>query len=137
MAEFQFGGDIVWRPSAEIIAQSRLKRFMDRHGIGSLEELQRRSTEEIEWFWSAVLEELGIEFYVPYERIVDTSRGIAWPRWCCGGVMDIVTNGSKNGAGPPVGDAEDLGGEEEKVAAGVARVEDFIAEVGGYAMPLA
>src|SRR5437870_13787226 len=88
MSEFQFGGDIVWRPSAEIIAQSRLKQFMDRRGIGSLEELQRRSTEEIEWFWSAVLEELGIEFYVPYERIVDTSRGIAWPRWCCGGGMD-------------------------------------------------
>src|SRR5205809_1293650 len=92
MSEFQFGGDIVWRPSAESIAQSRLKQFMDRHGIGRLEELQRRSTEEIEWFWSAVLEELGIEFYVPYERIVDTSRGIAWPRWCCGGVMDIVHN---------------------------------------------
>src|SRR5438105_13203457 len=92
MSEFQFGGDIVWRPSAEIIAQSRLKQFMDRRGIGSLEELQRRSTEEIEWFWSAALEELGIEFYVPYERIVDTSRGIAWPRWCCGGVMDIGRN---------------------------------------------
>src|SRR5207249_11146447 len=101
MAEFQFGGNIVWRPSAEIIAQSRLKRFMDCHGIGSLEELQRRSTEEIEWFWSAVLEELGIEFYVPYERIVDTSRGIAWPRWCCGGVMEKVPNPPDTGCGAP------------------------------------
>src|SRR5437870_12089870 len=85
MSEFQFGNDIVWRPSAEIIAQSRLKQFMDRHSIGSLEELQRRSTEEIEWFWSAVLEELGIEFYVPYERIVDAPRGIDCPRVCRGG----------------------------------------------------
>src|SRR2546427_5112569 len=101
MSEFQFGGDIVWRPSAEIIAQSRLKQFMDRHGIGSLEELQRRSTEEIEWFWSAVLEELGIEFYVPYERIVDTSRGIAWPRWCCGGGMENVHNHPGEWRGPP------------------------------------
>ena len=43
--------------------ESRLKQFMDRHGITSLEELQRRSTEDIEWFWTAVLNELGIEFY--------------------------------------------------------------------------
>ena len=77
MPEFQFGGDIVWRPSAELIAQSRLKQFMDRHDIGTLAELQRRSTENIEWFWDAVMRELGIEFYQPYERIVDLSRGIA------------------------------------------------------------
>jgi acetyl-CoA synthetase len=92
MSEFQFGGDVVWRPSDEIVARSRLKQFMDRHAIASLAELQRRSTEDIEWFWTAVLQELGIEFYQPYERILDTSRGIAWPRWCCGGKMNIVHN---------------------------------------------
>jgi hypothetical protein len=44
MSEFQFGGDVVWRPSDEIIAQSRLKQFMNRHGISGVDELQRRST---------------------------------------------------------------------------------------------
>ena len=92
MSEFQFGGDVVWRPSDEIVTQSRLKQFMDRHGIARLEELLRRSTEDIEWFWTAVLQELGIEFYQPYERILDTSRGIAWPRWCFGGKLNIVHN---------------------------------------------
>jgi acetyl-CoA synthetase len=38
------------------------------------------------------LEDLGVEFYQPYERVVDTSRGIAWPRWCVGGKMNIVHN---------------------------------------------
>src|SRR5215813_4410317 len=85
MSEFQFGGNVVWRPSEEIVAESRLKNFMDSYGIANVEELQRRSTEDIEWFWAAVLRELGIEFYQPYERILDTSRGIAWPRWCCDG----------------------------------------------------
>ena len=74
MPEFQFGGDIVWRPSAELIAQSRLKQFMDRHDIGTLAELQRRSTENIEWFWDAVMRELDLEFFQPYERIVDLER---------------------------------------------------------------
>src|SRR6266481_208185 len=92
MSDFQFGGDVVWRPSDEIVARSRLKQFMDRHGITSVEELQRRSTDNIEWFWTAVLQELGIEFYQPYDHILDTSRGIAWPRWCCGGKMNIVHN---------------------------------------------
>jgi len=85
MSEFQFGGEIVWRPSADLSAQSRVKQFMDSHSVASLEELQRRSTVDIEWFWSAVLEELGIKFYVPYGRILYTSRGVAWSRWCCGG----------------------------------------------------
>ncbi len=129
MAEFQFGGDIVWRPSAEIIAQSRLKQFMDRHGIGSLEELQRRSTEEIEWFWSAVLEELGIEFYVPYERIVDTSRGIAWPRWCCGGVMNIVHNCLDKWRGTPVGRREAVRWEGEEGAVRVLTYEELHRDV--------
>ena len=67
-----------------------------------VEELQRRSTEDIEWFWTAVLNELGIEFYSPYERILDTSRGIAWPRWCCGGKMNIVHNCLDKWKGTPV-----------------------------------
>ncbi|HEY1372329.1 MAG TPA: AMP-binding protein [Candidatus Binatia bacterium] len=65
---------------------------MERHGIDSVEELHRRSIFDIEWFWSAVLDELGIEFYRPYDRIVDLSNGIAWPRWCCGAGMNIVHN---------------------------------------------
>ena len=92
MAAVQFGGETVWRPSAEVIAQSRLKAFMDRHGIADLAQLQSRSTEDIEWFWHAIIRELGVEFYQPYERILDMSRGIAWPRWCVGGKLNIVHN---------------------------------------------
>ena len=113
MSEFQFGGDVVWRPSDEIVAQSRLKEFMDRHGIASLEELQRRSTDDIEWFWTAVLNELGIEFYSPYERILDISRGIAWPRWCCGGKMNIVHNCLDKWKGTPVARREAIRWEGE------------------------
>src|ERR1041385_1087874 len=65
---------------------------MERHGIGGLEELHRRSVYDIEWFWSAVLEELGVEFYRPYDGLLDLSNGIAWPRWCCGAQMNIVHN---------------------------------------------
>ncbi len=125
MSQFQFGGDVVWRPSADVIAQSRLKNFMDRHGIGSLEELQRRSTEEIEWFWSAVLEELGIEFYAPYERILDISKGIAWPRWCCGGKMNVAHNCLDKWRGTPVGRREAIRWEGENGDARVLTYEEL------------
>jgi acetyl-CoA synthetase len=85
-------GGIVWRPSPEIMSQSNLARFMGAHGLRSLNELQARSTTDIAWFWKAVLQDLDIRFRRPYSRVVDLSRGIAWPEWCVGGEMNIVDN---------------------------------------------
>jgi len=92
MEQFPFGGEVVWRPTGEYVARSRLKRFMERHGIATFEELLQRSTADLDWFWNAVLEDLHIEFYEPYTRVLDTARGIAWARWCVGGRMNIVHN---------------------------------------------
>jgi len=89
---FTFGGAFAWFPSAELIEQSNLTRFMREHDIGSYGDLLHRSTDDIEWFWKSVLDDLGIRFAEPYENIVDLSRGIARPRWCVGGEMNIVDN---------------------------------------------
>ena len=84
MERFDFGGEIVWRPTLEYVERSRLKHFMDRYGIASVAELMRRSTQDLEWFWNAVIEDLNIEFYEPYAKVVDTTPGIPWTRWCIG-----------------------------------------------------
>jgi acetyl-CoA synthetase len=89
---FDFGGEIAWRPTPDCIERSRLTAFIRAHGLSGLDELLRRSVQEPEWFWTAVLDDLHIEFYEPYERILDTSPGIAWTRWCVGGRMNIVHN---------------------------------------------
>src|SRR5512147_3091663 len=89
---FDFGGEIVWRPTPELIAQSRLKQFMDQYGSSTFAELWRDSTTDLEWFWKAVLQFLDIQFYEPYSAVVDLSKGIEWPVWCVGGVMNIVHN---------------------------------------------
>jgi acetyl-CoA synthetase len=89
---FDFGGEIVWRPTPEIIAQSRLKQFMDEHGLTSFDKLWQRSTTDLDWFWNAVLKSLDIQFYKPYSQVVDLSKGIEWPVWCVDGVMNIVHN---------------------------------------------
>ncbi len=90
--EFTFGGDIVWRASREQIERTQLKKFMDAHAIATFEELLKRSTEDLEWFWSAVFDQLGVEFYEPYEKVVDLSLGLPWARWCVGGKMNAVHN---------------------------------------------
>jgi acetyl-CoA synthetase len=89
---FNAYNEIVWRPTAEYVERSHLKRFMDRHSITTFEELMQRSTKDIGWFWDAVLDYLDIEFYEPYEEIVDLSRGLPWPEWCVGGRLNIVHN---------------------------------------------
>lgn len=92
MSEFQFGGEFVWHPTPDLIAQSNLQRFIDKHQLGSYDELMRRSTTDIAWFWDTVLRDLDIQFFRPYSQIVDLSEGKPWARWCVGGEMNIVHN---------------------------------------------
>jgi len=90
--QFDFGGEVVWKPSQEYLDQARLTEFMRLNKISDFSELMKRSTEDVPWFTGAVLDYLNIQFYQPYESIVDLSRGIAWPVWCPGGKMNIVHN---------------------------------------------
>jgi len=92
VSDFQFGGEFVWHPSPELIAQSNLTRFMRENSVSSLPELMLKSKSDIAWFWQSVLRDLRIEFYKPYSRIVDLSAGKAMPRWCIDGQMNIVHN---------------------------------------------
>ncbi len=93
MAEsFSFGGEIVWRPTQEVIERSHLKRFMDLHDIGSFPDLLERSTSDVAWFTDAVLKYLDIQFQQPYSQVVDLTPGIQLPRWCVGGKLNIVYN---------------------------------------------
>jgi acetyl-CoA synthetase len=92
VSEFQFGGEFVWHPPPELIAQSNLQQFINKHRLGSYDELMRRSTTDVAWFWNAVLSDIDIEFYKPYSRVVDLSEGKPWARWCVGGEMNIVHN---------------------------------------------
>jgi len=83
-------GDVIWEPSPEMVARSRLKRFMDRHGIETYDELLRRADDDIEWFWDAAVKDVGIAFSREYDKVVDMSQGKPWARWWIGGRMNIV-----------------------------------------------
>jgi acetyl-CoA synthetase len=84
--------DIIWRPTPEVIERARITRLMKAHGIASLSELQRRSVEDTEWYWDAVCRDLGLRWMRPYTRVLDSSRGVAWPSWFPGGRMNFADN---------------------------------------------
>jgi acetyl-CoA synthetase len=84
--------DIIWRPTAEVAARARIARFMRAHGIGSLAELQRRSVDDPEWYWTAVVHDLGIRWTRPFTRVLDGTRGPAWPTWFPGGRLNLTDN---------------------------------------------
>lgn len=87
---FPFGQSVVWRPAPE--HRTNLHRFMDRVGVADYDALLDWATDDVGRFWKAVLEDLGVEFYQPYDRILDTMDGIEFPKWCVGGRMNIVHN---------------------------------------------
>ena len=93
MSEFtELGAEIVWQPTQEYLDRANLTNFMSINDISDFTELMERSTHDPAWFSEAVLNYLDIEFYKPYLQVVDLSRGIAWPRWCIGGKLNIVHN---------------------------------------------
>ena len=84
--------EIIWRPTPEVIERARITRLMRSLGVTSLAELQRRSVEDPEWYWNGVVKDLGLRWLTPYTKVLDDSRGPAWPRWFPGGRLNFSDN---------------------------------------------
>jgi acetyl-CoA synthetase len=92
---------IAWRPSEEYLQRSRLRRFMERHGVASYPDLLARADADPAWFWDAVSDDLGLVWQRPYTQLMDTSRGIPWTTWYTGGRFNYVATAlDKHGSGP-------------------------------------
>jgi acetyl-CoA synthetase len=85
-------GDIVWSPSEDYVERANVTRLMRAYDLGSYDELVKRSQDDVEWFWEAVVRDLGIEFYQPYTRVLDESEGKPWAKWFVGGKINLAHN---------------------------------------------
>src|SRR4051812_34041418 len=92
---------IAWRPTPEQASASRLGRFMAAHGIDDYETLLARSTAEPEWFWQAVVDDLGLEWFTPYDRVLDLRDGVPFALWFPGGRYNYVHNAVDRWAASP------------------------------------
>jgi acetyl-CoA synthetase len=74
------------------MARSNIARFMKKHGISSWHQLVEKANSGIEWYWNAVNEDLGIEWFQKYDRTYDSVAGIPWTKWFVNGKCNIVVN---------------------------------------------
>ncbi len=81
----------MWAPPPEVIERANITRFMRAHGIETYDELVARSVGDIEWFWDAVVHDLGISFLRTFDRVLDTSRGVEWATWFEGGTINVAS----------------------------------------------
>jgi acetyl-CoA synthetase len=84
--------EVIWTPTEEVVERANVTRLRRAHGIGDYAELVRRSHEDPDWFWPAAIEDMGLEFSTPFERVYDDSRGPEWTTWFVGGRLNIAWN---------------------------------------------
>src|SRR3984893_12719820 len=77
-----------WSPTREQAQASRLSRFIQHHHIASYPDLCERAARDPDWFWDALVKELGIDWSAPYDAVMDTSAGVPFTRWFPGGLLN-------------------------------------------------
>jgi acetyl-CoA synthetase len=77
-----------WAPSREQREASHLYHFMSAAGCTDYPALCRKAAEQPEWFWDAMVKDLGIVFRTPYHRVMDTSKGIPFTQWFPGATLN-------------------------------------------------
>ena len=82
--------DAAWRPTAELLAESRLARFLRATGLPDLEALQARAVDDPAWFWGAAADDLALDWQRRPSQILDLSDGPEWARWWIGGAFNYA-----------------------------------------------
>jgi acetyl-CoA synthetase len=88
-----FGRDahgVAWRPSPELLAESRLARFLRATREPTLQALQARAAADPAWFWGAAADDLALPWQRPPSTIMDVSGGPEWARWWGGGAFNYA-----------------------------------------------
>ena len=80
-----------WTPGEAERKRSRLLTAMAQWGYPSLADLHQASVDDPEWFWQAVVGDLGIDFGESFQRVLDDSAGKPFPRWFPGGRLNAAT----------------------------------------------
>jgi acetyl-CoA synthetase len=82
----------IWEPTPDVLERANVVRLMRRHGFDDYWELQRRSQDDPDWFWPAAIEDMGLEFSQPWDRVADLSKGPEWATWFVGGKLNLAWN---------------------------------------------
>jgi acetyl-CoA synthetase len=86
------GSGFAWAPTQEQAGSSRLRHFIDTLGAGDLDGVARIAREEPQRFWTAVADDIGVEWTRRFDLAMDTSPGLPWTRFWAGGRLNLAHN---------------------------------------------
>ncbi len=84
--------DWIWEPPPEFARATNVWRYMQRLGFSDREEFLRYSVDHLVEFWGDLAVELGVEWFAPFTKVLDASRGVEWARWYIGAKLNIASN---------------------------------------------
>ncbi|MCC6465505.1 MAG: AMP-binding protein [Planctomycetes bacterium] len=95
--------EYVWTPDAGRIANANVARLMRRYNHpvtpdnlaathDAARAFVRETQRDVARFWHEALADLGMQWFKPYSRVLDTSRGNAWADWFVAGETNIALN---------------------------------------------
>ncbi|MBO8182328.1 MAG: acetate--CoA ligase [Archaeoglobus sp.] len=79
----------VFYPPDDLVENSNVKKFMDKHGIKSYDELLEKA-KDVEWFWNEMVKEVGIEWYKEPEKTLEWNP--PYVKWFIGAEYNIVND---------------------------------------------
>ncbi|HEV8546663.1 MAG TPA: AMP-binding protein [Candidatus Limnocylindrales bacterium] len=83
-----FGRDVpdaAWRPTPELLAESRLAGLLRATAMPDLEALQARAVQDPSWFWGAAADDLDLDWQRRPTASLDATNGPEWASWWTGG----------------------------------------------------
>jgi len=125
-----------WEPTDFIFKKSRLTDFLNFVNVKNYDALETKSAKDPGWLWDNVIRFADFEFFKPYEKIMDDSKGPAWTRWCGGGTTNMVLNCIDRYRNTPIYDKTFMIWESEKGDTRQLTYREFDAEVCKFANAL-
>jgi acetyl-CoA synthetase len=114
-----FGRDVpgvAWRPTPELLAESRLARLLRATGMADVPALHTRAVDDPGWFWGAAADDMELDWQRRPTAVMDASGGPEWTRWWTGGSFNYARAATEpRAARDPDGEAVAWEGEDGEV----------------------
>jgi acetyl-CoA synthetase len=108
--------DVAWRPTPELLAESRLARLLRATGMADVPALHARAVDDPGWFWGAAADDMELDWQRRPTAVMDASRGPEWTRWWTGGSFNYaIAATDPRAARDPDGEAVAWEGEDGEV----------------------
>ena len=108
--------DVAWRPTPELLAESRLARFLRATGMADVPALHARAVDDPGWFWGAAADDMELDWQRRPTAVMDASGGPEWTRWWTGGSFNYARAATEpRAARDPDGEAVAWEGEDGEV----------------------